>query len=258
MKITNHLKTIFITTVFFLINTIFAEGTKEYEQTFEFNANGTINIETYKGTISVDTWDKEEVYFHAKVEPDTDGWGPTSTSPQEQLNRCEVRYNHSKNYLSLKSDYRNKNFGSNTLAFVHYTIKMPRGTELKIDDYKSEIEIKNSSARLKLETYKGSVDLINFSGGLVLETYKGIVRADLSELTDNIEFDTFKGDIALRLPSSSGFNIDFDLGKKGDYDSDFDMVVNGYSGDDIEGRVNGGGHEISFSTYKGSIELNKR
>ncbi|MDZ7764741.1 MAG: DUF4097 family beta strand repeat-containing protein [Melioribacteraceae bacterium] len=235
----------------------FAQQKKEYEETFDLDRYGRVTIETYKGSITVDTWDKDEFYFHAEVVPDTDGWN--NTSPEEQLERCEVRFNHSNDYVSLESDYKKNLFGSNTLAFVHYKIKMPKTAKLKIDDYKSETLVDGLSSYIDIESYKGIIDVINFSGELKIDTYKGTVLVDLNELNDDLEFDTYKGEIEIKLPSDTNFDFDFDLGRKGDFESDFDMVMKNYSSDDgARGKVNGGGPEIKFSTYKGEIELREK
>ena len=236
-----------------------AQKTKDYEESYSFSSTGTVSVDTYKGSITVETWNKDEVYFHAVVEPDTDGWNPTS--PEEQLERCEVRVNYSENYLSLESDYKESHgWGSSNRAFVHYTIKMPATAELKIDDYKSDTKINNLISDLDLETYKGRVSINNFSGKLNLETYKGDVNVGYTELKENCSFDTYKGEVTLSLPSKAKFNFDFEMGKKGDYSSDFDMMLKKYDSDDgdFKGQVNGGGATIKFSTYKGEISLRER
>lgn len=235
----------------------FAQQSKEYEETLSLDKNGRVSIDTYKGSITVEVWDKAEVYFYAEVVPDESGWN--NTSPEEQLERCEVRFSHSNSYLSLESDYKKKLFGSNTLALVHYKIKMPSTAELLIDDYKSEILVDGLTSDVNIESYKGIIDVINYSGELKVDTYKGTVLVDLNELNDNLEFDTYKGEIEIKLSSDTNFDFDFDLGRKGDFESDFDMVMNNYSSDEgARGKVNGGGPEIKFSTYKGEIELRKK
>ena len=220
--------------------------------------NGMVSVDTYKGSIKVETWDKAEVHFRAIVEPDTDGWN--NTDPDEQLERCEVRSRHSDDYLSLESDYEKNLVGSQTLAFVHYTIKMPATAKLQIDDYKSKTHIKSLHNDLTFETYKGIVNIVDYSGKLNLETYKGSVEIDFTELKNDCEFDTYKGDISLFIPESEKFDFNFDLGRKGDFDSDFEMMMKNYNSDDgdVRGSVNNGGPEISFSTYKGEINLRKR
>ena len=255
---TNFSLTAVLISLLLAASVVLAQETKEYEDTFEFDQYGTVSIDTYKGSINVETWDKNEIYFYAKVEPDLGGW--SDISPEEQLERCEVRLNKSNDYVSLESDYQNDIWGnSGTLALVHYEIKMPASARLRIDDYKSETHVENLDSDFEIETYKGTVNIVNFSGELTVDTYKGTVEIDYSNFTDDAYFDTYKGEIELHLPSNSKFDFDFDLGRKGDFESDFDMVMKSYSSDEgARGKVNGGGPEIKFSTYKGEIVLREK
>lgn len=253
-----RISVIFVLFIFFT-SLLFAQKTKEYNETFSLSSTGTVSLDNYKGTITVEAWDKNEVSVYAKVEPDVNGWN--STSPEEQIERCEVIFRNSANHVSIETNYeKNRGWGSETRAFVHYTIKMPITAELEIDDYKSEIKIGNLNSKLEMETYKGRVNIDNFSGSIVVNTYKGEVEIDFSELNEYTSFDTYKGDIKLLLPSSSKFDFDFDLGRKGDYRSDFEMMMRRYNSDDgdVRGEVNGGGPKIKFSTYKGQVELREK
>lgn len=238
---------------------IFAQDYKEVEETFSIDPNGSVSVDTYKGSIVVETWDKNEVYIHAKMEPDLSGWD--NTDPEEQLDNVEVGFRSSDDWVSVKSDYDKTDswFGSNTLALVHYTIKMPKTAELVIDDYKSRTEVSNLSSKIRMETYKGRVDIRNLNGSIKLDTYKGDVEIEFVDMNNDCEFDTYKGNFKVYLPSDEKFSLDLDMGKKGDFYSDFDLDKKSRSGkwyrDEIRGDVNGGRPYIEFSTYKGDLEI---
>ena len=136
---------------------------------------------------------------------------------------------------------------------------MPQTAELEIDDYKSETKIENLQADIKMETYKGRVDIIDLKGGIDLETYKGDATIDFMELKNDCKFDTYKGSIELNMASDSKFDLDVDLGKKGDFDCDFDYSINGKRrSDNVKGSVNGGGPRIEFETYRGDLRIRKK
>ncbi len=246
---------IIISSLFLLTAITFSQEKKEYEETLKLDSYGMVTIDTYKGSVKVEVWDKDEVHFYAEVEPDTDGW---NTSPKEQLERCRIQFTHSHDLLSLKSDYKKNILGMNTLANVHYKIKMPATAKLKIDDYKSEIDVNGLKSNVEIESYKGVIEVKNFSGDLMIDTYKGSAFVNVEELKDDLEFDTYKGEISVELPESSNFDFEFDLSRHGEFHSDFDMMMKDYGSDDeVIGSVNGGGPRIKFSTYKGEIDLKK-
>lgn len=248
-----------ITLVFVISQASFAQKIKEEEKTFKMDKDGYVSIDTYKGSIDVETWDKAEVFVHVKIEPDTDGW--SDTSPEEQLDNVKIKYDASDNAVRIRSKYDKADnfFGSSTRAYVHYKIKMPKTAQLDIDDYKSEIRIQDLQSSVDLETYKGRVDIFDLSGDIDLETYKGDVSVDFDALKKDSKFETFKGSIKLSLSSDSKFDLDLDLGKRGDFDCDFDYSTNGRRyDDDIRGSVNGGGPRIEFETYKGDLSIIKK
>lgn len=245
-------------TILFAASVLFAQETKKFEETFSVDRDGTLSIETYKGSINVEVWDKSEVYFKAIIEPDTDGW---STSPKEQLERCTVEFGKSGNSIFLKSDYKKKLIDAiNTLAFVHYTVKVPADFKIVVDDYKSESKLYGLNSQIDFETYKGEVKIYDFSGSIDLETYKGEIKIDFTDIKGNCSFDTYKGDIELSIPSDEKFSVDFDLGRKGDYSGDFDIELSRFDrkSREVYGNVNGGGDVIYFETYKGEIKLKRK
>jgi hypothetical protein len=251
---------LFISAIIFCGN-LFAQ-TKEVDQTFNLNKDGRVNLDTYKGSITIETWDKPQVHVYAKIKPAVNGW--SSTDADEQLRNVNVEFNSSDNRLYIKSDYRDSDswFGSNTRAYVHYKIQMPATAYLFVDDYKSDSDIRGLNSAIDFETYKGSVKILDFTGRIELETYKGDVEIEMKNITDDCRFETYKGKIVLGLPSEAGFELDLDLGKRGDYRSDFDMSFNSIRSHNHRreiygGKVNGGGPRVEFETYKGDFDLRK-
>lgn len=245
--------------LFVLSQTLLAQKSREEEKTFELSKDGYVSIETYKGSINVETWDKAEVYVHVKIEADTDGW--SRTDPEEQLENVKIKYDTSKNSVRIESKYDKSNnfWGSENRALVHYKIKMPKTANLEIDDYKSDTDIKNLQADIKMETYKGRVNITGLVGEVNLETYKGDAIIDFTELKNSCKLETFKGSMELILPSNSKFDLDIDTDRKGDFDCDFDYSSNGRNREDIiRGSVNGGGPLVEFETSKGDLRIRKK
>jgi len=145
------------------------------------------------------------------------------------------------------------------LPFVHITIKMPATASLTIQDYKSDTKLAGLKADLKIRTYKGTVAVQDQDGAVDLETYKGEVSIAFAALAKPVTLETYKGDIRLRLPSSAGFELDADLGRRGDFDTQFEMATrSGGMHDRVHGTINGGGPKVSFETDKGSLRIEKQ
>ncbi len=251
-----------------------AQRNKKFSEAVDLSRQGRVVIETYKGSIDVTTWDKDTVEIDAIIEADKD---------DDLVALTEVRVHRSGNTLRIESDYerakkagKRKLFGNSyvSLPYVHYRIRMPRTADLQIDDYKSVIEINDLAADLDLETYKGEADINNvagevridtykgdvelteLAGSLEADTYKGNITAEFVEFNGNSAVDTYRGTVVLALPRSAGFDLEANMGKKGDLDSDFDLDnVRISDKNKYRGQVGGGGPDLDIDTYRGEVIL---
>lgn len=254
-----------------------AQQSKKISETVPLQANGRVLIDTYKGSIEVTTWDRDEVAIDAVIEADEN---------RELVPLTEVRIRRTGSTVQIESDYSKtkkrggnwKLFGNNNLSlpFVHYVIRMPRTAELGIDDYKSEIDVADLVADLEIETYKGNarlrnirgdvgvetykgdVEILALTGGLDAETYKGNIEVEFTELAGRTMIDTYRGDVRLRIPGNAGFDLNANLGRGGDLDTDFSLANVDIDDNEYRGEVGGGGPRLEVDTYKGRVQLAAR
>jgi len=251
-----------------------AQQRREISELVPLDADGRVMIDTYKGSIDVTTWDREEVSIDAVIEADEN---------RELVSLTEVRIERSGNTLRIESDYRKaKKKGSNwrlfgdnnmSLPFVHYTIRMPRTADLNIDDYKSDIDVEALQADfdletykgavkihdvtgdVRVETYKGNVDVTELAGSLDAETYKGNIDVEFVDFAGHSNVETYRGDIRLHLPRNTGFDLNADLGRGGDLDTDFRLDNVRIKDNVYRGQIGGGGPGLDVDTYRGHVQL---
>lgn len=258
---------LFVPVVFVLMNILnlnlaICKESREIQKTFTLDKDGRVSIDTYKGSITIETWNKEAVSVKVKIEADE--W---DSYAEEKVENTEIVFHASKNSLRIKTDYDkiksrssglfSKDVGS--LPLVHYWIKMPATAELKVDDYKSDSRITNLNASINFETYKGTVIVQGLEGSFDLETYKGDIEVEFKKFSGNSSFETYKGNIEIMLLKNASFDVEATIGYKADFDSDFELEVK-YKGrkhsDRIyRGTINGGGPELYIETEKGDIRL---
>lgn len=240
-----------------------AADTKEVHRTLALDRDGRVSVNTYKGSITVTTWERPEVRVDARIEPDGD-----CRESREKVQWTEVRISGGGGSVEITSDYdavkhHARGFlglfdiETGSLPFVRYTIQMPATARLEIKDYKSGINVSDLKSDLKLHTYKGSVKVANLDGAARVDTYKGDVRVAFARFSRASRFDTHKGEIDVSLPKDSRFELDADSGRRGDVESDFAMTMHaGRSrAPRASGAVNGGGPELRLTTYKGTLRV---
>jgi hypothetical protein len=253
----------------FLVASLRAQETKEVRKSGPLGADGRVYVDTYKGSIHVTGWDKPEFEIHAMVEADDE----RGRYAAEKVQDTEIRIEATSSSLRIKTDYdrverRHHSFWDlfhgnwGNLPLVHYTIKMPRTAQLVIKDYKSQTTVSDLRSDVEIETYKGEVEVHDLDGGVMLETYKGEVRAEFAKLARRSRFETYKGEIQIKVPKGQGMDIDADIGRRGRFDSDFDIKEryrSRYREDhDFRRSVNGGGPLLRLKTDKGTIRLLER
>jgi hypothetical protein len=236
---------------------------KEVRRTIPLEPGGQVSVETYKGWIEVRTWDRPEVEVSARVEPDESSG---DRHQPEKVRETQIRIEGSGRSVRIVSDYervrRHGMFGifadKGTLPFVRYAIRMPRGARLRIEDYKSETRAAGLEGGLELDTYKGRVVIAGVACPVRLETYKGEIRAEFTRFEAS-RFETYKGDIEIALPRATAFDLDADLGRRGDLSSDFETAIRASGeGGRHRGSANGGGPALRLQTYKGSFRIRSK
>jgi hypothetical protein len=246
-----------------------AQDSREVRKTGAFEQNGRVSVDTYKGTIQILAWDRPEIEIVARIE--ADGW---ERHAREKVEDTEIRVDLSSHSARIKTDYdrlkdRHDGFwgifgGNNTdnLPLVHYIIKVPRTTSLDIKDYKSQTEVNDLESEVNIETYKGEVNITRLSGSVSVETYKGEARVGFARLSGRSRFQTYKGTIDVGLPRGKGFELDADIGRHGNLDSDFSFERHSRqkrnSDTEIRTALNGGGPLVQLKTEHGTIRLLER
>jgi len=252
------------------VSTAISQASREINKTIPLKPDGYLVIDTYKGTITVTTYDKPQVEVNVKIESDD----VDSRDADRDVEDTEIEIHSSDNRVTFHTNYKKverNNFHnfwdwitnwhetSYSLPLVHYTIKMPRTAKLRIKDYKSESHIEGLESYLTLNTYKGTVEVFNLNGGIDLETYKGDIRISFTSLKQDSHFETYKGKIAVNIPKQTGFDLRTDFEKRVDFSTDFDVDVHErdrkYHHYDYSGKINGGGPMLEFNSNKGDIRL---
>jgi len=193
---------------------------KNVNRTLTLNPGGLLRLETYKGSVQLEGWERDQVQIDARIEPPED---VSDAYAREAVEATEVEITGEGSSVRIRSDYDQvpcQTGGwdwmgcSKTLPYVHYTIRAPRRLELELKDHKSRLTLAHLEGRIDLDSYKGEIQLSDLQGTLRLETYKGVLEADnlrgalvlntykgevkLSHLRSSVQAETYKGEITIR------------------------------------------------------------
>jgi hypothetical protein len=162
---------------------------------------------------------------------------------------------------------------------VDVTIQVPYASSLELSSTSDgKIVVENVSGELEINGGNGSVILHNVSGNAVVHTMNGDIEAVLTKVSGDkpLSFSNMNGDLDITLPADLKANVkmksqmgniysDFDIvlkqttqkveasdlkGEKGQYKISFDKG--------IYGTINGGGQEITLTTFNGDIFIRRK
>jgi len=157
---------------------------------------------------------------------------------------------------------------------IDLTIKVPKNFSLQVGTVQNgDIVIDNVNGELEISNVNGSIKLTDVSGSALLNTVNGSLTATFKGVTPNtpMAFSTVNGRVDLTFPANLKANLKLKSDMGGIY-SDFDMALdkpakpvssaqNGVyriSQDNwTQGKVNGGGAEISVKSLQGNLYIRK-
>jgi hypothetical protein len=236
---------------------VFAADFKDVNRTVALRGNGSVEIETHKGSIRVSVWDRQEVEIQARIEAE-----PGSLMDRRRFDGTDVHIDSSPDSVRIKTYYPDFNWccsfdDSGTNPEVRYTIRMPKSAQLTIRDHRSDTEVTGLQGALNLTTQRGTVHLGGLGGALHLDTHRGDVQVEFSSFTANSSISNFRGTVELSMPKSSRFDLQTNSGRHGSIETDFSVMTHTMSrrGETVHGAVNGGGPSLRIETERGEVRI---
>lgn len=152
--------------------------------------------------------------------------------------------------------------GHLNLANLKGTVKArTSGGHIEMDGLQGDIDARTSgghiSARqsegsLQIRTSGGHINLDEISGSVEASTSGGSIKASLNSIAQFANLKTSGGNVNINIPE----NIGFDINLRGSYVS---TNLRNFSGNiernEVEGKLNGGGPQISARTSGGTVSL---
>jgi len=240
---------------------------EQWSKTYNISGTPDLRVETTDANIRVDTWDQKTieatiVSSHYKV-------GPGGLQVQEQQSgdavEIDVRFPH---------EFHMVNFSHR----VDINIHMPRQGRVSLHTGDGKIELADFRGEMQLNSGDGGEEIHHVEGRLHAETGDGHINADGrfdalnlksgdghldvrvaagSTLAEEWALHTGDGSVTVELPENLAADLYLHNGD-GNIDVDLPMTTEGrLKGNELRGKLNGGGKLITVHTGDGSINLRK-
>jgi DUF4097 and DUF4098 domain-containing protein YvlB len=222
-----------------------------------------------QGSINVKAYDGQQVIVEAR----THNAEPEKAAPHG-LKRLDI----SRTGLTVEEE--NNEVRVSTDSFMHpidLTISVPVRASLKLSSVNDgDIVVTGVDGEMDVNDVNGSVTLNHVSGNCVAHALNGRILATFVRVNRKpMAFSSLNGDIDVTFPADLKANLNI-RSDRGDIFSDFDVqlqasapkqVIEDRSGrggkyrvridKTVHGTINGGGPEIQFTNFQGSIYIRK-
>lgn len=168
--------------------------------TAPLDTDGTVLVDNHEGTITIETWDRAEVQYEAVVRPEAGADHPEATvvHVDEDDDRFALRTEYDESRADGNGDgLLHRLFGgtSQNLMPVEYTLTVPRGARVEVEDHESDIDVQGLGGAVTIDTHDGTIALTDQDGRADLDSHDGAIR--VQNQTGALTADTHDGRIEL-------------------------------------------------------------
>lgn len=246
----------------------FPAGAEQWSKTYTISNTPDLRVETSDANIHVDTWDQKTIAVTITSTHYKFGNGGLAVEEHQAGDTVEIN-------LHFPHGINVMNFGNHR---VDINIHMPRKGRVNLHTGDGKIELAEFTGEMDLSSGDGSEEIHNVEGSLHAHTGDGHINADGkfdaldlktgdgrlavratagSKVAEAWTLHTGDGSVSLELPQDLAADLHLHTGD-GHIDVELPIATEGrIKGNDIHGKLNGGGNLISIQTGDGSINLHK-
>ncbi len=204
--------------------------TETIDRTLPMPAGGTLRLKTFSGRVKITGRSGEQLVVHA-----------IRRATRDRLDDIKLEITQSGTTIEIDANHRLVERRNDNVVETDFEIQVPAKTRLDIKTFSAPVTVIGVSA---------SQNIDGFSSEVVIES------TEFGEGND-IDVNTFSGDVRLRLPATAKGNIDFNS-FSGHFESDLPVTLNSSSRRNFRGALNGGGAgDFRLKTFSGDVSIRR-
>lgn len=255
-----------------------AAQTRDFNETVPLAAGGRLRVEGSKGSITITSWDREEVEIRARIEASGD---VDADYARRTVDATTIDVTGTSQSVSIRSNYddvpRRSSFwrgNSRSIPDIHYVIRAPRRLNVSVESDRGPTVLSGFDGQITLDADRGDIDLRDLSGEIRIAIDRGSdsqvaairgsfdIEADrtnirmhdiLIENSSRLEID--RGNVEIEVGASQGLTLRAELSRRASFDSELPLTLGSLDGEDFKGTINGGGPELVIESDRGSVRL---
>jgi hypothetical protein len=204
--------------------------TETVDRTLPMPAGGTLRLKTFSGRVKITGGSGDQLVVHA-----------VRRATRERLNDIKLEITQSGSTVEVDANHRIVERRNDNVVETDFEITVPAKTRLDIKTFSADVTVTGVSA---------SQNIDGFSSEVIIES------TDFADGND-IDVNTFSGNVRLRLPANARGTIDFNS-FSGRFESDLPVTLNTSSRRNFRGTLNGGGAgDFRLKTFSGDVSIRR-
>jgi DUF4097 and DUF4098 domain-containing protein YvlB len=222
--------------------------TENVERTLSLTPGGTVRLKTFSGRVTITGGSGNQVVIKA-----------VRRATRDRLNDIKLEITQSGSVVDIDANHRVVERRNDNVVETDFDIQVPTDVKLDLRTFSAPITVTNVNGDVVVEGFSSEIRLTDVAGPKRVKTFSGAVRVQANAWNDgdDMNVNTFSGDVILRLPAAARGEIVFDS-FSGSFNSDLPVTLSSSSRRSFRGTLNGGGGtEFRLNTFSGDVRIER-
>jgi DUF4097 and DUF4098 domain-containing protein YvlB len=229
--------------------------TAEWRKTYELQPGGHVEIANVNGQIEVEPSTGNTVEVVAKKY----ARGASPEQAKQALERIEIVEAATPASVRIETKVQRTGGWFGSSGSVQYTVRVPRGAEMKFSTVNGGVELRSVSGSIHAETTNGGITARDLAGSLDASTTNGGLDVDIRELGERgVKLECTNGGIRVRLPADARASISASITNGGIDAGGLPLETTESSRRRLEATLNGGGIPVRIEGTNGGLRIGPR
>jgi DUF4097 and DUF4098 domain-containing protein YvlB len=222
--------------------------TETVDRTLSLAPGGTVRLKTFSGRVTITGTGGSQVVVKA-----------VRRATRDRLDDIKLEITQNGNVVEIDANHRLVERRNDNVVETDFDIQVPSQTKLDLRTFSAPITVTGVAGDLIVDGFSSEIRLDDVAGPMRIKTFSGGVHVRAARWSDgdDLNVETFSGEVTLGLPDSARGDINFDS-FSGTFKSDLPVTMTSSSRRTFRGALNGGGTtDFRLKTFSGSVNIQR-
>jgi DUF4097 and DUF4098 domain-containing protein YvlB len=202
-----------------------AKDTERVDRTAQIRAGGQLKLKNFSGHVTITGTNRADMAIHA-----------VRRASRDRLDHIKLNIQETGAGVTIEANQRDSGWTEHddNVVETDFDIEVPNDISLDVEVFSSNVVVKDVRGKQRVKTFSGEVEL---AGG-----------------ENNIDAETFSGDITLTIAQGASASVDFNS-FSGEMRTDVPMTYHSSDRRHMRASIGAGGNSYSLKTFSGDVKI---